>query len=178
MARRIAALSGALAALLAAPAFAGEMWVTIDSPRPHKLVEGVGTVMVTNPAVADVEVVSASEMLVFGRMAGVTDVIFYDEDGKRMASTRVRVRSDRASVVTLQAGATRYSFSCTDLCEQTPMPGDGGLVDGQALYGMAQTRETQAGRGLTLRRSEVDVSMPKAVEPEVEPAREEPSAES
>ena len=137
-------IPAAIVAAVAPAAQAGEVWASIDTVTRYQMSEGVGQVIVTNPAVADIEVASATELMLFGRMPGFTDVIFHDADGKRLGQVRVRVRNERAGVVTLYNGAERFSFSCTDRCEQTPMIGDGRIG---AMAQVLQQSQLKLGAG-------------------------------
>ena len=133
-----------LAALVLAtplPAAAGEVVVTIDNPVRYALPDGVESVFVANPVVADVQVVSADQMMVLGRAPGRAEVVLYGANGTRLETVRVQVGNARTGVVTLYNGSQRYSFHCIDRCEQAPMIGDGGLVD---LNGFARTLQQRA----------------------------------
>ena len=154
--RPLAALSVAAASCLAAPAAqAGEeLWLSMDQARRFPMMEGVARVLIVNPGVADLEVVSGREALLFGRTPGATDVLFYDADGREISQVRLRVRNPRDGVLTLYNGATRYSFSCTDRCEQSSMVGDGelmafGEVERQAEARMEMRQVQPGGLGET-----------------------------
>ena len=130
-------------------ASAGEVWVSIDTLTRYQMPDGVGQVILTNPSVADVQVSSATELMLFGKLPGFTDVIFQDADGRRLSQVRVRVGNEQAGVVTLYNGGERYSFSCTTRCEQMMVVGDGRLGDAARLAAQAQNKgvlaETKGG---------------------------------
>ena len=135
-----ALIPAAVCAALPAAAAAGEVWVTMDTIGRYQMPDGVGQVVLTNPSVADVQVASATELLVFGRLPGFTDVIFQDADGRRLSQVRIRVGNEQAGLVTLYNGNTRYSFSCTTTCEQAMVVGDGALGDANRLAAQAQNK--------------------------------------
>ena len=136
-------IAAALAAMTGAPlaAMAGDVLVTVDNPARYALPEGVESVFVANPVVADVRVVSASQMMVLGQMPGTADIVLYGAEGVRLDTVRVQVTNARTDIVTLYNGSQRYSFHCVDRCEQTPMIGDGGLAN---INQLAQTMQQRA----------------------------------
>ena len=136
--RPIAALASALSLLAAASA--GELWVTIDEVTRYQMPDGVGQVVLTNPAVADVQVASATEIMLFGRAPGHTEVLFRAADGSRLGTMRVRVRNPRDGIVTMYRGGERVSLSCADRCEPTMVVGDGANVTGQQAMQQAQAK--------------------------------------
>ncbi len=145
---------GALFALIA-PAVAGEMWLSTNAPKLMTFDKPIGSLLISDPAVADVTVQSNTEILFFGKMPGVTNIYVFDEAGVKTQTLSVRVKTNRRDMLTLQSGGTQYSFSCTDVCEQVPAIGDGsnesraelGTVATQALTRF--TRASQSGNPST-----------------------------
>ena len=137
----LAAITAAASLLAAVPsAQAGDVTVTVDRPGRYPLPEGVARIMVTNPGIADIQLLSATQMLVMGHMPGEADIVLLDADANRIETVRVRVGNERRGVVTLYNGAERYSFRCVDRCEQVPMIGDGGLLTMDGVIGAARSR--------------------------------------
>ncbi|WP_370338415.1 pilus assembly protein N-terminal domain-containing protein [Parvularcula marina] len=136
-----------LAALFAS-AEAGEMWVTIDHARLHQTDRAIGSIIVGNPSVADVTVKSSTEIILFGITPGSTNVSLFSPEGEKIETLTVAVRNPTANRLTLQAGDMRYSFACTNVCEQVPAVGDGsndsrlalGTIDAQAANRLAAAR--------------------------------------
>lgn len=149
---------------------AGEVWLTMDTSKSYTLDKPVSKIIITNPAIADVQVLSATELMMFGRMSGQTNIVFIGQDGKRLDDIRVRVGNDRAGLVTLQNGGTRYTFSCTDRCEQTPTYGDGPLLGMQGLIQQAQIRASGAAGALNTQAVSVSPSSGPAGESSAGPA--------
>ncbi|MEM9421605.1 MAG: pilus assembly protein N-terminal domain-containing protein, partial [Pseudomonadota bacterium] len=100
-------------------------WLTTNAPKLMKFEKPVGSLIISDPAVADVTVKSNTEILFFGKMPGVTNVYVYDDEGNKAQTLAVRVRTNRNNMLTLQAGGDQYTFSCTDRCEQVVAIGDG-----------------------------------------------------
>ncbi|WP_031554302.1 pilus assembly protein N-terminal domain-containing protein [Parvularcula oceani] len=146
MMRRIPGLAAAVIGLFASAAQAGEVWITMDESHAYALKKPVGSIVVANPAIADVQVLSATELLMFGNMPGFTNVTFFDREGRRLDEVRVRVGVSTRGQLTLQSGGTRYTFSCANRCEQTPTYGDGDLKDMTALIEQAETKAAAASR--------------------------------
>lgn len=159
MFRALIPTAAALVAIISS-AQAGELWVNIDKVTRYQLPDEVGRVIVTNPAVADIEVASATELMFFGRMPGLTEVIFQDADGKRLGQVRVRVGNDTSGLVTLYNGAERYSFSCTKTCEQTPTIGDGTYGAMAQVIGQVGIKAAAASNGRGLSEEAVQVERP------------------
>ena len=169
-----AAVLGASLLVAPAPAQAGEVWVSIDTLSRYQMPDGVGRIVLTNPMVADVQVATATELMVFGRVPGFTDVIFQDADGRKISQVRLRVGNEQAGLVTLYNGAERYSFSCTTRCEQAMVVGDGALGDAARLANQAQVKMQLGAQGGRLTEEAFGVSRPEApaapgVQPPVAP---------
>lgn len=134
-ARTMAALAAAVAALVlanvespaqAAPA-AGKVesvLVKVDHAKVVRLPEKAQTVIVGNPAIADVAVQKNGVMIVTGKSFGVTNLIALDAAGTLLAESLVRVGADSDSVLTVQRGLERESYSCTPVCQPAAQLGD------------------------------------------------------
>ncbi|MBB4657743.1 pilus assembly protein N-terminal domain-containing protein [Parvularcula dongshanensis] len=161
----ISCLGAAVLASAPSVADAGEVWLSLDTNRTFTLPVPVGKIVIANPAVADVQVLSSTELLMFGKMPGDTAISFYDRAGKRLDDVTVRVGNSRKGRLTLQNGPQRYTFSCTDRCEQTPVYGDGALLPAQALMGMAQARAAAASQPSQFGAQAVAVAEPEETPP-------------
>ena len=162
-----AIITAASLTALTPPAQAGDVTVTVDRPGRYPLPAGVARIMVTNPGIADIQLLSATQMLVTGHMPGEADIVLLDADANRIETVRVRVGNERRGVVTLYNGAERYSFRCVDRCEQVPMIGDGGLASMQGMIAAAQNRAAMNQGGTQVKETPVDVQ----VAPEPTPAQ-------
>lgn len=125
-ARRAAALAlgAGCAALLAGAAQAAEFQVEMNQSKALHLSQPVSTVMVGNPAIADVTVESATLLYVMGHSYGRTNIVALDQDGKSILNMDVDVVSQDGSTVTLMRGASQYSYNCTPRCERIANVGD------------------------------------------------------
>jgi Flp pilus assembly secretin CpaC len=115
------ALIGALA--LAQPAAAGII-ARIDEATAITLPGSAASVIVGNPAVADVNIVDRRRIAVLGRAYGTTNVMVYDAGGRLIYNGLVTVTSPSAGHVSMFRGALVHNFTCGPRCERTPMPGE------------------------------------------------------
>lgn len=124
--RRIyaAALGAACAALLAGAAQAAEFQVEVNKSKALHLGQPAATVMVGNPAIADVTVEGSKLVYVMGRSFGRTNIVALGSDGTTILDINVSVVSQEASTVTLTRGSGQYSYNCTPRCERVPTVGD------------------------------------------------------
>jgi Flp pilus assembly secretin CpaC len=128
-----AAASSAAAGLLllgalAAPALANErietVPVVVDHAKVIRLPERTQTVIVGNPAIADVSVQRNGVLVITGKAFGVTNLIALDAAGAMLAESRVSVRAAGDSVMTVHRGTERESYSCAPQCQPVIQLGD------------------------------------------------------
>lgn len=105
--------------------------VTVDQAKVVKLPEKAQTVIVGNPGIADVSVQKNGVMVVTGKSFGVTNLIALDGNGALLAESLVRVRAASDSILTVQRGLERESYSCTPTCQPTVQLGDANRYFGE-----------------------------------------------
>jgi Flp pilus assembly secretin CpaC len=98
--------------------------VTVDHAKVVRLPEKAQTVIVGNPAIADVAVQRNGVMVVTGKSFGVTNLIALDSSGALLAESSVRVSAATESILTVQRGLERESYSCTPVCQPSAQLGD------------------------------------------------------
>ena len=98
--------------------------VTVDHAKVVRLPEKAQTVVVGNPAIADVSVQRNGVMIVTGKSFGETNLIALDANGALLAESLVRVGSSADSVLTVQRGMARESYACTPDCRPSVQIGD------------------------------------------------------
>ncbi len=116
----------------AAPATADTVMVMVDHAKVMRLPEKAQTVIVGNPAIADVSVQKNGVMVVTGKSFGVTNLIALDATGTLLAESLVRVGAASDSLVTVQRGLERESYSCTPTCQPAVQLGDSQKYFGEA----------------------------------------------
>jgi hypothetical protein len=119
--------------------------VTVDQAKVVKLPEKAQTVIVGNPGIADVSVQKNGVMVVTGKSFGVTNLIALDASGGLLAESLVRVRAASDSILTVQRGLERESYSCTPTCQPTAQLGDANGYFGQ--IGAQMTRRNALATG-------------------------------
>jgi Flp pilus assembly secretin CpaC len=132
----------------AAPANAGRetVAVMIDHAKVVRLPERTQTVIVGNPMIADITVQRNGIVVVTGKSYGVTNVIALDGAGALLAESFISVQAPTDSVVIVQRGLERESYSCTPNCQPSILLGDANKyfseIGGQAgqRNGMATQR--------------------------------------
>lgn len=118
----MALLHGAVAR--AAPQEGEAVLVLVDHAKVVRLPERAQTVIVGNPAIADVSVQRNGVMVVTGKSFGVTNLIALDAGGALLAESLVRVGAASDAVLTVQRGMERESYSCTPVCQPSVQLGD------------------------------------------------------
>lgn len=129
---------------LPATAAAGELWVTIDLATHYESPSSISSIVVGNPAIADVSVRSHREIILFGKTPGNTNISLFDGRGNEIETLFVRVQNPRTGMVTLQAGPDRLTFSCTVVCEQTNTIGDGSNASRAELASVTSQSQSKA----------------------------------
>lgn len=105
-------------------AHAGQIWLTMDQVRPLKLENPAQSIVVGNPAIADVTVQDNENLLLFGKAPGLTNMYIFDENGDAIDNLIIRVRSSGTDMLTMQRGIARTTYNCTSNCEPTITVGD------------------------------------------------------
>lgn len=120
-----AVLGASCLALVASAAQAENFKVELNETKALHLSKPVSTILVGNPAIADVSVESSNLVYVMGRSFGTTNLVAMDSDGKSILNLDVSVVSQSASTVTLTRGSGgQLSYNCTPRCERVPGVGD------------------------------------------------------
>ncbi len=98
--------------------------VMIDHAKVVRLPERTQTVIVGNPIIADVTVQKNGVMVVTGKSYGVTNLIALDGAGGLIAESLISVQAPTETLVTVQRGLERESYSCTPSCQPSILLGD------------------------------------------------------
>ena len=109
---------------LAAPSGVPPVTVMIDHAKVVKLPEKTQTVIVGNPIIADVTVQRNGILVVTGKSYGVTNLIALDAGGALLTESLISVQAPNESLVTVQRGLERESYSCTPSCQPSLLLGD------------------------------------------------------
>ncbi|MBO0905952.1 pilus assembly protein N-terminal domain-containing protein [Jiella sonneratiae] len=131
MRRAIAPLLSALAvlALAAGPAVDAAaakepLSVEMDQARVVELDKAASTVIVGNPAIVDVQVLSPKRLVLTGKSNGITNMVILDENGQPFIDEQVSVQTFEANTVRVYRQASRATYACTPKCVPTVTVGD------------------------------------------------------
>jgi Flp pilus assembly secretin CpaC len=135
----------ALAALAPLPGSAAEapLGIVLDQATLMKLPEKVATIVVGNPAIADVAVQSGGLVVVTGKGYGTTNLIVLDRAGAVLMERAIIVRSPSSGTIAVYRGVERETYSCTPDCERRITLGDSAAYF-SATAGQADARNAQA----------------------------------
>jgi Flp pilus assembly secretin CpaC len=151
----LVAASVAAIALSTAQAEAADFSVEINQSRAVHMASPVATLLVGNPAIADVNVEGTKLLYVIGKAYGRTNIIALNSEGKQIAQFNVNVVSQQASSVTLMKGAGQVSYNCTPRCERVVNPSDSSEAFGQTIQQSNQaTARAQGGSSSPVPRAE------------------------
>jgi Flp pilus assembly secretin CpaC len=98
--------------------------VTIDHAKVIRLPQGAQTIIIGNPIIADVTVQKNGLVVLTGKSYGVTNMIALDAGGAMLAESLISVQAPTESLVTVQRGLDRESYSCTPNCQPSILLGD------------------------------------------------------
>ena len=98
--------------------------VNLDRAKIVKVPQGVQTMIIGNPLVADVTILKGNaSMIVTGRSFGSTNLITLDSAGNTIEETMIRVVASDQSLVVMR-GTSQESYSCNPRCAPTVALGD------------------------------------------------------
>lgn len=98
--------------------------VSVDNAKVIRLPERTATVIVGNPIIADVSLQRNGIVVLTGKSFGSTNLIALDASGTMLAESAISVRAGNPSVITVQRGLERESYSCTPACQPAVQLGD------------------------------------------------------
>ena len=105
-------------------AHAEHIWLTMDQVRPIKLATPADSIVIGNPAIADVKVQDGQNLLLFGKAPGLTNIYVFDEETNKSTNYQIRVRTPSADMLVMHRGLNRTTYNCTVVCEETITVGD------------------------------------------------------
>ncbi len=119
MSRSILPLFAAVA-LLAVPGVAAAqsrpLSIDIDQSSRVQLRAPAGSVIVGNPAIADVTVVDANTLFITGKGYGVTEIVAVDVLGRTVFQSQIVVTAGDSGRVRVWRGAQATEMACASTC--------------------------------------------------------------
>jgi hypothetical protein len=119
MTRAPIALAAALLTIGAATVAVAQsrtMSIEIDRSARVQLAAPAASVIVGNPAIADVTVVDANTLFITGRGYGVTEIAVVDEIGRTVFQNEVVVTGGSTGAVRVWRGAQATEMACAAVC--------------------------------------------------------------
>jgi len=114
----------AASAIAAGAASDDVLRITLDQAQVAKLPEHTSTVIIGNPAIADVTTLkNGAGMVVTGKGYGQTNLIALDAQGNLLDEKQIHVEPTK-KVLVVQRGSSRESYSCDPTCMPTAVLGD------------------------------------------------------
>lgn len=120
--------------------------IAVDQAQVMKLPDGVATLVVGNPLIADVSIQSGGMVVLTGKGHGMTNLLVLNRAGDVLEQKTIRVQGARDSVVVYR-GVERESYSCTPKCERRITLGDSGEYFASTL-GQTAARNGLAATGV------------------------------
>lgn len=94
--------------------------VMVDHLRRVGFDAVIKSVLIGNPAIADVKMISKREAVIVAKQVGSTNIYFLDKDGVALGDFDVVVREGEARRVVLRRGPNRTAlYQCAPRCERT-----------------------------------------------------------
>lgn len=113
----------ASAALNSAATAASQVTVIADRAKIVRIAGKVASVIVGNPAFADVSV-QKKFLIVHGRNFGQTNILALDEEGNTLADLEVTIIKGPDRNISVYRGGAKASYACAPKCESTLQVGD------------------------------------------------------
>ncbi len=133
LAALVVALPVANPVLLARAETTDPVTVKVNMARILRISAPAATVIVGNPAVADVTIQDPQTLVLTGKSFGQTNLIVLDAQGNPIADTVMEVVSNSANNVTVFSGLKRTTVACAPDCNPTANLGDDADYVSQSL---------------------------------------------
>lgn len=158
MSRHRAFMSAAIAAAaILAPVLAGgvaaaedgAVHVMTDRAKVFRIDAPADTVIVGNPAIADVAMYDRQTVVVTGKLYGTTNLVILDKSGEPIIDEVITVGAPSSDVVTVLRKTARSSYSCSPNCEPVLRVGDTeASYDAIAKQSTARTEMSEKAAGV------------------------------
>ncbi|MHC5654790.1 pilus assembly protein N-terminal domain-containing protein [Stappia sp. ICDLI1TA098] len=127
----------------------GPVHVMTDRAKVFRIDAPADTVIVGNPAIADVTMYDRQTVVVTGKLYGTTNLVILDKNGEPIIDEVITVGSAPSDVVTVMRNTARSSYSCSPVCEPVLRVGDvEASYDATAKQAQAHTEMSEKAAGL------------------------------
>ena len=112
--------------------------VLIDEAKVFEYPDGVSTIIIGNPVVADITMLRKNNrMILTGKSFGRTNLLMLDNQGNAIAESVVQVSANFKDLI-VQRGFERESYDCSPRCHPTINAGDSQKFMGETAGGIKQ----------------------------------------
>lgn len=98
--------------------------VALDHARVLRIARPAETIIIGNPAIADIAIHDAKTLILTGRSYGITNVVVLDAAGEVVIDDSVQVTSDEDGTLRVFRQSMRSTYSCSPECEPRLTIGD------------------------------------------------------
>lgn len=98
--------------------------IEVNKASILKLTETPSTIIIGNPALADVTPQDNNVLVLIGKASGRTNIIILDEFGDIMHNYDIAVQEEQTGNLTLYKAGKQWSYSCAPYCERVINPND------------------------------------------------------
>lgn len=112
--------------VVAVPAGAQDAPVVVltDRAKVFRIDAPADTIIIGNPAIADVTLHDRQTVVVTGKQFGSTNLVILDKTGQPIIDEIIVVQQSETNLVTVQRNAMRYSYACSPGCDPVFRIGD------------------------------------------------------
>ncbi|WP_417688718.1 pilus assembly protein N-terminal domain-containing protein [Roseibium sp.] len=103
----------------------GPVSVTVDRAKVFRIEEPASTVIVGNPAIADVSMHDRNTVVVTGKAYGSTNLVILDAANEPIIDEVIIVTATDENAVAVTRRTNRTTYSCAPACEPILRLGDG-----------------------------------------------------
>jgi len=98
--------------------------VMTDRAKVFRIDAPADTVIVGNPAIADVTMYDRQTVVVTGKLYGTTNLVILDKNGEPIIDEVITVAAASGDTITVHRKGERFSYSCAPNCEPMLRVGD------------------------------------------------------
>ena len=118
------ALLSIISVIIITPAMAETLRIEVNKASILKLTQTPMTIIIGNPALADVTPQENNILVLVGKASGRTNIIILDEAGDVMHNYDIAVQEEQSGNLTLYKAGKQWSYSCAPYCERVINPND------------------------------------------------------
>lgn len=118
------AIAASVAVAMISPALAQTLRIEVNKASVLKLTQAPSTIIIGNPALADVTPQENNVLVLVGKASGRTNIIILDENGDTMHNYDIAVQEEQDGNLTVFKAGKQWTYSCAPYCERAINPND------------------------------------------------------